>query len=199
MSKSITIKHHWYIFIHIYDTYTAHFILNLIFYFFFFYFILHRIIFTFTFKTIFDLSLYKNLSFDKYVFFNSSLNFYLLYFCVLADTSKSEIKQKIYTLFVSQSFCKREIRIAALRRMAMHRQLAFSKGAVTPPSIPPLLVTDSTLVGTPVEGLERSMQCFHRNQTRCPPPLPTVHSTVGCSLRFKTYRCFPSNSSHLLE
>lgn len=75
-----------------------------------------------------------------------------------------------------------------------------SLGAVTPSSsVPPPSVTDSTLVGTPVEGLGWSMRCFHRNQTHRPPPLPTVHSTEGCSLRFKTYRYFLGNSSHLLD
>lgn len=89
---------------------------------------------------------------------------------------------------------KREIRIAALRRRAMHRQLPFSRGGY------PYLVSPTTIgdgldprrLGTPVEGLGWSMQCFHRNQTRRPPPLPTMHSTEGCSLRLKTYRYFPA-------
>jgi len=52
-----------------------------------------------------------------------------------------------------------------------------------PPSLlpPQRVATDSTLVGTTLgfEGLGRSMQRYHGNQTRRPPPLPTVHSTVG--------------------
>ena len=71
----------------------------------------------------------------------------------------------------------------------MHQRLPFPKGGCHPPWFPPhhrryhhhheRQRTRPSSEQLRFVGLGRSMQCYHGNQTRRPPPLPTVHSTVG--------------------
>lgn len=58
------------------------------------------------------------------------------------------------------------------------------------PSLPPLAGASgnglrSSSEQPRFEGLGRSMQRHHGNQTRRPPPLPTVHSTAGLAIRVR--------------
>lgn len=92
--------------------------------------------------------------------------------------------------------------LAGLRGRAMHQRLPFPKGGgCQSPLDTPLRSTTTTTTRASewqrtrpsseqprFEGLGRSMQRHHGNQTRRPPPLPTVHSTAGLAIRVRMQR-----------
>lgn len=87
------------------------------------------------------------------------------------------------------------------------KRLPFSEGGCHPPWFPPLHCryyhhhrerqrTRPSSEQLRLEGLGRSMQRYHGNQTRRPPSLPTVHSTVGLRSAFAKMQRYFDNGNY---
>lgn len=121
---------------------------------------------------------------------------------------RAHIKPRLNERFIRCLFrdnfsspCKREIRIAVLRRRAMHRQLARSPGAVNPTFVNPTTIGDGPDPRRNPLSKGWGGRCSVSIETRRAVRHPFLRCIQprGCSLASKTYRYLPSNSNHLLD